>query len=197
VEPSKGKAEESAVAILRFSMWYPPPVSVKDRGVGTREQVLNVPIACQWYGPGKPISLLLTDVWLKRTASMAVLGEKLRQVPRTIQPGWEVESGAFFLGSSESVQLCWVSVKGCHVWGSPTGSIHWAYVDWCGKRTWHVDQVFPYRVYIDSNRRDSRIWVTACSWLSSSSNLQDYWLMFNIKSWLCFTLITCLQPLLD
>jgi hypothetical protein len=28
------------------SMWFPPPVSVKDRGVGTREQVLNVPITC-------------------------------------------------------------------------------------------------------------------------------------------------------
>jgi hypothetical protein len=27
------------------SMWYPPPVLVKDRGVGTLEQVLNVQIA--------------------------------------------------------------------------------------------------------------------------------------------------------
>jgi hypothetical protein len=57
-----------------------PPVSVKDRGVGTHEQILNVPIACRWYMPSKPSSLLLTDVWLKRTASMAVLGEKLRWV---------------------------------------------------------------------------------------------------------------------
>jgi hypothetical protein len=56
-----------------------------------------------------------TDVWLKRTASMVVLGEKLRWVPQATQPGWEVESGAPFLGSSESIQLCWVSVKGCHV----------------------------------------------------------------------------------
>jgi hypothetical protein len=29
------------------SMWQPPPVSVMDRGVDTREQVLNVPIACR------------------------------------------------------------------------------------------------------------------------------------------------------
>jgi hypothetical protein len=28
---------------------------------------------------------------------------------------------------------------------------------------------FPYRVYIDSNHRDSRIWVTACLWQSSRS----------------------------
>jgi hypothetical protein len=148
-------------------------MSVKDRGVGTHEQVLNIPIACQWYGPGKPSSLLLTDVWLKRTASMAVLEEKLRRVPRTTQPGWEVESGALFLRSSESVQLCWVSVKDCHVRGPPTENVCRAYVDWRGKRTWRVGQVFPCRVYIDSNRRDSRIWVTACLWLPSSINLQD------------------------
>jgi hypothetical protein len=47
VEPSEGKNGESDVAISRFPMWYPPPVSVKDRGVGTREQVLNVSIVCR------------------------------------------------------------------------------------------------------------------------------------------------------
>jgi hypothetical protein len=41
------KGEESVVAILKFSMWYPSPVLVKDRGVGIREQVLNVSITCQ------------------------------------------------------------------------------------------------------------------------------------------------------
>jgi uncharacterized membrane protein YqaE (UPF0057 family) len=30
-----------------------PPVSVKDRGVGTREQVLNVLILCWCYDPSK------------------------------------------------------------------------------------------------------------------------------------------------
>jgi hypothetical protein len=62
-------------------------VSVKDREVGTREQVLNVPIAYRRYVPDKPSSLLSIDVCLKRTASMAVLGEKLRQVLWTTQPG--------------------------------------------------------------------------------------------------------------
>jgi hypothetical protein len=154
-------------------MWQPPPVSVKDRGVGTREQVLNVPIAYRWYGSGKPSSLPSTRVWLKRTASMTVLGEKLRRVPWTTQPGWEVESWALFLGSSAFVQPCWWLAKGYHIQGSPTGSVCRAYVDWCGKRTCRVGRIFPCRVYIDSNHRDSRIWVTACSWLSSSSNLQD------------------------
>jgi hypothetical protein len=31
--------------------------------------------------------LLSTNVWLKRTASMAVLEEKLRHLPQTTQPG--------------------------------------------------------------------------------------------------------------
>jgi hypothetical protein len=86
VEPSEGKGGESAMAIPRFSMFLPPLVSVKDRGVGTREQVLNIPIACRCYGPDKPSSLSPTGAWLKRTASMAVLGEKLRRVPWTTQP---------------------------------------------------------------------------------------------------------------
>jgi hypothetical protein len=110
-----------------------------------------------------------TDVWLKHTAWMTMLGEKLRRVPQTAQPGWEVKSGALFLRSSESAQLCWVSVKGCHVQRPLAGSICVAYVDWRGKRTCRVDQVFLCRVYIDSNHRDSRIWVTACSWQSSRS----------------------------
>jgi hypothetical protein len=160
-----------------------PPASVKDWGVGTREQVLNVPIACRWYGPGKPSSLLSTTAWLKHTASMVVLGEKLRRVPWTTQPGWVVESGALFLGRSASVQPCGWLVKGCHVWGPPAGSVRRTYVDLRWKRTCHVGRVFPCRVYIDSNHRDSRIWVTACSWLPSMST--------------SFALITCLQLLLD
>jgi hypothetical protein len=46
VEHSEGKSGESVVAIPRFSVWSPSPVSVKDRGVGTREKVSNIPIAC-------------------------------------------------------------------------------------------------------------------------------------------------------
>jgi hypothetical protein len=33
------------------------------------------------YGPNNPCSLLSTGAWLKRTASVVVLGEKLRWVP--------------------------------------------------------------------------------------------------------------------
>jgi hypothetical protein len=54
-----------------------PPVSVKDRWVDPREQVLNVPIACRCYGPGKPSSWLSTEACLFPTTSLAVVGEKL------------------------------------------------------------------------------------------------------------------------
>jgi hypothetical protein len=56
--------------------------------------------------PSKSGSLPLIGAWLKRTASMAVLREKLRRVPWTTQPGGEVESGALFRGSSASIQPC-------------------------------------------------------------------------------------------
>jgi hypothetical protein len=52
------------------------------------------------YGPSKTSILPPTDSWLKPTASMARLGEKLRQLPRATQPVWEVESGALFRRSS-------------------------------------------------------------------------------------------------
>jgi hypothetical protein len=41
---------------------------------------------------------------------MAVLGEKLRWIPQTTQPGWEVELGAFFSGAvnlSNCVESVW------------------------------------------------------------------------------------------
>jgi hypothetical protein len=41
--------------------------------------------------------------------------------------------------------------------GPPVGSVRWAYGDWRGKHTCRVGQVFPCRVYIDSNHRNSRI----------------------------------------
>jgi hypothetical protein len=68
-----------------------------------------------------------------------------------------IVSGALFLGSSDSVQLYRWLVEGCHVRGPPTGSVRRAYMDWRGKRMCRVGRIFPYRMYIDLNRRDSRI----------------------------------------
>jgi hypothetical protein len=45
------------------------------------------------------------------------------------------------VGSSTSVQLCWVNAKVCHVRGLPVGSVRVAYVDWRRKHICHVYQV--------------------------------------------------------
>jgi hypothetical protein len=103
---------------------------------------------------------------------MVALGENLGTDPWIDQP---VCCGLcrepFFSGAVALSIVVADFVKGCHICGLPTGSIRRAYVNWHGKRACHVDRVFSCMVYIDSNHRDSRIQVTACSWLPSSSNL--------------------------
>jgi hypothetical protein len=92
------------------------------------------------------------------TAPLDVLGEKLGTDPRIRQP---VCCGLcrepFFSGVVDLFKSIDDCMKGCHVRGPPAGSIRWAYMDWRGKRTCRVGRVFPCRVYIDSNHRDSRI----------------------------------------
>jgi hypothetical protein len=143
-------------------------MSVKDRWVDLCEQVLNVSVACWWYGPNKPSSRPSIDAWLCLHCFIGWLGRETGYGPvdRSADALWIV-SGALFLGSSGFAQLCQWLIKGYHVRGLPTESVRRAYVDWRGKRTWHVGRVSPCRVYIDSNHYDSRIWVTACLWQSS------------------------------
>jgi hypothetical protein len=91
-------------------------------------------------------------------ASLAGLGEKLCTDPQIGQlVCCELCREPLFSGAVESVQICRCLTKGCHVWGPPAGSVRRVYVDWHGKRTCRVGRVFPYRVYIDLNRCDSRI----------------------------------------
>jgi hypothetical protein len=61
-------------------------MSVKDRWVGPREQVLNVSIACRRYVSGKPTSWLSTEACFFLTALLSVMGEKLGTDPQTSQP---------------------------------------------------------------------------------------------------------------
>jgi hypothetical protein len=105
---------------------------------------------------------------------MAGSGEKLGMDPRIGQPagsgdklGMDLRIGQparcglcrepFFSGAVPLSIVVEDFTKGCHVWGLPTGSVHRAYMDWRGKRTCRIGRVFPCMVYIDSNRRDSRI----------------------------------------
>jgi hypothetical protein len=108
-----------------------PPVSVKDRWVGPREQILNIPITCWWYRPSKPSSLTLIDGGFTPIASMAGSGEKLGMDPWIGQPSCcRLCRESFF---SRAVVLPIVVddfVKGCYaftVWG--TYGL-WSYTDW-------------------------------------------------------------------
>jgi hypothetical protein len=141
--PLVGKVGECDVTSQHLQGCSPPLVSVKNRRVGPREQVLNVLIAYWWYEPSKASSLASTCAWLKRTASMVVLGEKLRHVPWTTQPGWEVESGALFLGSSTFVQPCWWLTKGCYMWTTWDTYGRGAYADWAWKACGMLVGFFP------------------------------------------------------
>jgi hypothetical protein len=83
--------------------------------VGTREQVLNVPIACQRYGPVKPSSWLSTEAWLFPTTSLAIMEEKLGMDLQTSQPaccglGWE----PFFSGAVDLFKSVNDYAKGCY-----------------------------------------------------------------------------------
>jgi hypothetical protein len=141
VEHSEGKSGESDVAILRFDSthlcrlrteWLVPVSKywTYRSHVGDMRPVRLV--ACCWRMFG---FLHCFIGWLGRETGY-------RPTDRSTGVLWIV-SGALFLRSSDSVQLCRWLVKGCHVWGLPAGSVRWAYVDWRGKRTCHISQVFP------------------------------------------------------
>jgi hypothetical protein len=68
-----------------------------------------------------------------------------------------IMSVALFLGSSEIHQNPPMTHGRLRRTGLSTGSVRRVYVDWRGKHTCRVYCVFPCRVYIDSNYRDSQI----------------------------------------
>jgi hypothetical protein len=122
----------------------PPSVLVKDRGVDICEQVLNVLIACWRYGPSKLSSLMSTNLWLP--CFNGCLGERNwlgthRSFSRRAVD-WDMR---FFLGGSEYIQTFW--------WLHERLSYEMCMTYW---------SCFSYRMYINSNHRDSRIWVTTC-----------------------------------
>jgi hypothetical protein len=110
------------------------------------------------YGPSKPSSLLLTEAWLKSTTSLAVRGEKLGGDPQIGQPAcWGYSRESLFLGSNGIRPYLLVTHERLlyvdhvrYVWSR---IIHGTSVE----SVWHAGQIFPYRVYINSNHRDSRI----------------------------------------
>jgi hypothetical protein len=69
------------------------------------------------YGPSKPCTLSSTEAWLKHTASLADLGEKLGMDPQIGQPTCRgLCREPFFSGAVGSVQICQRLAKGCYTW---------------------------------------------------------------------------------
>jgi hypothetical protein len=150
-----------------------PLVSIKDRWVG--------PVSKYWtyrshIGDMGPVTLVV-GCQRKLDFSHYFIGYYGREAgygPADQSTGvlW-IMLGALLLRGSGSVQICWWLCK------------RLLYVDhvqyiWlkaiCGpsvESVWCVGCIFPCRVYIDLNHRDSWIWVTACSWQTSRSKLID------------------------
>jgi hypothetical protein len=94
----------------------PPSVSVKDRGVATDEQVLNVPIACRRYELGKTSSRPSTEGWLYPHCLNGYLGRETGYRPTDQSAGvlW-VLLGAIFSGAVALLNSVVDCVKGFYV----------------------------------------------------------------------------------
>jgi hypothetical protein len=88
---------------------------------------------------------------------MAVLGEKLGDGPMDHSAGLGVVSGALFLRSSRVYLMLFMAYERLPRTWTARRKRTWAYMDWHGNRTYRVYRVFPCRVYINLNCRDSRI----------------------------------------
>jgi hypothetical protein len=168
-EYSEGKGGESAVAIPMFLCGSPSLCRLRTEGL--------VPVSKYWTYRSHASDMCLVSLVAchQQVLDLSTLLQWLcwkRNWGRSHEPLSRAERWSwehFFSGAlhpSNPVDDSWkVATYG--------DRLQEDYVEWCGKHMCHVGWIFSCWVYIDSNRHDSRIWVTACSWLPSSSNLLD------------------------
>jgi hypothetical protein len=181
-----GKVGEWYVASQHLQGYSPRLRQLSTDGLAPASKYWMYRLHVGVYGPNKPSSQLSTDVWLS---------PMLHWLAR--ERNWVQTHG--------SVSRCAVDCVGVpfsqEQWLYPTLSVtrqgllyidHVRYV-WsrtiCGLSVecmWIVGRIFPCRVYIDSNHRDSRIWVTACLLQSSCRLLND---MVYVLIWICDSLL--------
>jgi hypothetical protein len=113
---------------------YPPPVLIKDRWIGPREQVLNVPIAC-WY-----TSLVSLVVCHQQKVALPPLlqwlpwGEKLGMNPWIDQSlCCELGREPFFSGAVTLSIAVDEFVKSCYTWAVWDIYDRGSFVDWAWK----------------------------------------------------------------
>jgi hypothetical protein len=140
------------------SKFVAPPVSDKDRWVGPREQILNVPITYFYMSLVNLVACHRQKIDLSLLLHRLCGGEKLNGDPQIGQPTcWGCSQESLFLRNSgihpnlsvtherlldvDHVRYIWSRV----IHGPSVESV------WC------VGRVFPYMVYIDLNHHDSQI----------------------------------------
>jgi hypothetical protein len=170
MEHSEGRGGESVVAILRFLCGSPCLCRLRTEGL--------IPVSKYWMyrshaGDMDPVSWCsCVTTWSKPLPLLQGYreGGGMRW-PKTMarpvclrSPRLLPGVGACFIlvGTSERLPT-WIT------WDVGSGTLCKSSME----SMWRVDRVFPDRMYINSNHRDSWIWVAACSWLPSSSNLLD------------------------
>jgi hypothetical protein len=170
VKHSEGKGGESVVYILRFLCGSPRLCRLRTEGL--------VPVGKYWtyrshaddMSPVSWCSYVIT--WPKPLSPTPRLswGRGMRW-PKTTTVPVCLRSPRLLPG----VGVCFVLVGTSerlptwNTWDIGSGTLCKSSVE----SVWHVDRDFPCRVYINLNRHDSWIWVTAYLWLLSSSNLLD------------------------
>jgi hypothetical protein len=87
MEHLEGKDRESVVAISTFLCGSPRLCRIRTDGLSPVSKYSMYRSHTGVYGLSKPSSMPSIDAWLKPTASMAGLGEKLWWVPWTTQLG--------------------------------------------------------------------------------------------------------------
>jgi hypothetical protein len=96
-----------------------------------REQVLNVPIAYQWYELGKPSSLPSIEGSFAPTTLVTILGEKLSTDPQIGQPACcGLCRAPFFMGAVALSAAIDDFMKGCYVLTAWDTYGLWPYADW-------------------------------------------------------------------
>jgi hypothetical protein len=149
-------------------------VLVKNRWVGPREQVLNIPITCRWYVSDKPSSRPSIECWLcppllhwlaRERNWVQTYGSVSRHVMDCVMsPFSQEQCPPQLCGRLHKRLLCVDHVR--YIWSRTICGSSVGYV-------WRVGQVFPCRVYIDSNRRDSQVWVPLVCGSHHVDNLTD------------------------
>jgi hypothetical protein len=166
VEHSKWKGGESVVAILRFLCGSPRLCRLRTGGLAHVSKYWTYRSHASDMGPVSLVASHQLIHWLAQERNwVRTRGSVSRRAMNCVRSPFSWEQWP----CSTLLMTTWkVAIRGPREVRMVDGHTR-------TERGKHVAcwSGFPSRVYIDSNSHDSRIWVTSCSCLPSSSNLLD------------------------